>query len=110
METPDGSAENMIEGSPGLTPIGLSTTDQTAVGCAGCSRFEDDSADVEAGRGNGLRVDIIDCVITGFFGIYGDDDVAPIRGLEEAPIAGDGEVDGADFASVPGYWGVCAAP
>ncbi len=33
MDTPDGFVENMIEGSPDLTPIGLPTSDQTAVGC-----------------------------------------------------------------------------
>ena len=27
-----------------------------------------------------------------------------------ADINGDGEVDGADFAYVLGYWGVCSAP
>jgi len=59
----------------------------------GC-RFQDNSVDFEADRNDGLRVNIIDCVITGFFGITGDDNVAPIWVLEEAPIAGDLDGDG----------------
>ena len=41
-----------------------------------------------------------------------DDRIAmnELLGLCAADIDGDGEVNGADFAYVLGYWGVCSAP
>ena len=72
---------------------GLYAAGTGSIRLEGC-RFEDNTVDFEAYRGAGLRVDIIDCVITGFFGITGDDDVAPIWVFEEAPIAGDLDDDG----------------